>query len=80
MKDQDKGYTALQAIDKKLSPFMTAHSKGFDAAAFCKMYESVKPFIPAALKLIEAIPVYGPKIGRLLRLLCKIADALCASS
>jgi hypothetical protein len=56
------------------------HSKGFDAAAFCKTYELVKPFIPAALKLIEAVPVYGPKIGRLLRFVCKIADALCASS
>src|SRR5688572_25683387 len=50
---------------------------GMDPAQLCDQYRRIKPLLQTALKLVKAIPVYGPRIASAIQFLMQIADTVC---
>ena len=72
---------ALEALDKA-SMAISQHdaARGItvpNLGELCKVYKTVKPSMQSALPLIQAIPIYGPKIAAVLTFLLKVADMAC---
>lgn len=43
----------------------------------CRVFNSVKPYIPTAISIVSRIPVVGSKISALLELLLTIGNLVC---
>lgn len=71
-----KDYTEpLRALDK-IEKTVAGQKAGTDV---CATYAKIKPLLEAALPLIAAIPVYGPKIAAAIKFLMALADKVCAA-
>lgn len=54
-----------------------ASADALDRGQLCEQYRSIKPLLERAIKLVQAIPVYGPRIASAIRFLMTIADQVC---
>lgn len=68
-----------QAADERLAqPEADALDLGQIVGEVCRQYSRVKPFLEAALWLVERIPVYGKQIASAIRLLMGLLDRICS--
>ncbi|GKS63239.1 hypothetical protein YTPLAS72_05430 [Nitrospira sp.] len=75
MATEEKMLTALKSASDKA---IEARSKK-EATDLCEYYKALRPLLVIALPLIEKIPVYGKKIGDILRFLMTMADKCCST-
>ena len=77
--DEKAALQALDRIEKAVAKHEASApvTAAVDLKQICKVYQQIKPWLETALKLVEKIPVYGKKVAAAIRILMKIADAVC---
>lgn len=76
MNTEEKQYATLTVLAKKAASVGTAP----DPKKICAEYKKLRPLMLAVLPFIEKIPLYGKKIGDVIRLLMSMADNCCQGS
>ena len=67
---------ALDRIDAAIGGASVTDAR-LDPGQLCEQYRRIRPWLETVLPMIQAIPVVGPKIVRVVRMLMSIADTLC---
>ncbi len=68
---------ALDSIEKQINAPQPMGGTPGDIAAYCATYHLIKKPLEILLEVIERIPIIGRKVADAVRLLMKIADAVC---
>ncbi len=76
MSTEEKQFATLTSLAKKAASVGTAP----DPQKICAEYKKLRPFMVAVLPFIEKIPLYGKKIGAVVRYLMSMADHCCQAS
>lgn len=75
--DHSEALAALERLDAEIGAAGTAAT--LDRADLCAQYHRLKPLLATAIKLVQAIPIYGPRIANAIRFLMTLADQVCPS-
>lgn len=80
--DHSDALDALDQIHSQVAGAPEGAAGDFSAARvdpgqLCNQYRQLKPLLNTALKLVKAIPVYGPRIASAIQFLMQIADTVC---
>ena len=73
--DHEEALAALERIESEFG--QSRLESAVDPGQICQQYQQIKPLLNTALTLVQAIPIYGPRIAGAIRLLMGIADTLC---
>lgn len=76
--DHREALRALEQIDSEIGGMGGgAAADALDRNQLCEQYRRIKPLLETAIRLVQAIPVYGPRIAAAIRFLMTIADQVC---
>lgn len=73
--DHSEALRALEQLDSHIGGASAADA--LDRNQMCEQYRRIKPLLNTAITLVQAIPVYGPRIAAAIRFLMGIADTVC---
>lgn len=77
MEDEAKQLQALLDSNWVIVGRSGLEEAAIDPGQLCDLYRKNKGNIELGLRLIERIPVYGPKIAAMITFLMKLADITC---
>ena len=76
--DHTEALRALEQIHSEVGGTAGgATADALDRNQLCEQYRRIKPLLETAIRLVQAIPVYGPRIAAAIRFLMTIADQVC---
>jgi hypothetical protein len=73
--DHGEALAALERLESEIAGVSATDS--LDRDQVCEQYRRIKPLLNTAITLVQAIPVYGPRIAAAIRFLMGIADRVC---
>jgi len=75
--EHGEALAALERLEAEIGSVSATES--LDRNQMCEQYRRIKPLLNTAITLVQAIPVYGPRIAGAIRFLMGIADQVCGA-